>query len=341
MPVPGKMMTPIGMTANIWSLRLNGAALACFVQSGLKATCGTLRVSAQRAAIFRAFWASTVHQHHVGVLYADLIELGPDELVIGAVAAGEGDFRSCRQQNFGLGPTLGGDEVAAVDHRGGHVAMVDPGASARFPARSGLALEVVGGLVAHQFEGVAAFDQGLALGEETLQFDGFDLAAILLALAAALRLLVVVEFALDPVGGAVEEIDGRPEEIVEVGFKARVCQGGDQGVEDVGDGAGDAAAFGKRPGIGFVSEGAIAVELKLLQNMLGRGRVVVRFEVVVPAHGMLRRLDRDHRGLLATKAHGRHGPAPGAKRRAEAERRMAKAGYFGSRWKAALPAAGK
>jgi acetyl-CoA C-acetyltransferase len=29
-------------------------------------------------------------------------------------------------------------------------------------------LEVVGGLVAHQFEGVAAFDQGLALSEEAM-----------------------------------------------------------------------------------------------------------------------------------------------------------------------------
>ena len=60
--------------------------------------------------------------------------------------------------------------------------------AARFPARSGLALEVVGGLVAHQLEGVTAFDQRLAFGDEALQFDGFDLAAILFALKAALRL---------------------------------------------------------------------------------------------------------------------------------------------------------
>lgn len=38
MPVPGKTMTPIGITVSMRSLRLNGAALACFVQSGLKAT---------------------------------------------------------------------------------------------------------------------------------------------------------------------------------------------------------------------------------------------------------------------------------------------------------------
>ena len=51
MPVPGKTMTPIGSTSSIWSLRLNGAALACRVQSGLKAICGTLRLSAQQAAM--------------------------------------------------------------------------------------------------------------------------------------------------------------------------------------------------------------------------------------------------------------------------------------------------
>jgi hypothetical protein len=38
-PVPGKCMTPIGNNSSMASLRLKGAALACFVQSGLKAIC--------------------------------------------------------------------------------------------------------------------------------------------------------------------------------------------------------------------------------------------------------------------------------------------------------------
>ena len=45
----------------------------------------------------------------------------------------------------------------------------------------------------------------------------------------------------------------------------------DQGVEDVGDGAGDGVAFGQRPGIGFVLEGTIAVELQLVEDVVGRG----------------------------------------------------------------------
>ena len=152
---------------------------------------------------------------------------------------------------------------------------------------------------------------------------------------AALRLLVIVEFAFDPVSGAVEEIDGRPEQIVEIGFEARVGKRGDQGVENIGDGAGDAIALGQGARIRFVGEGTIAVKLKLLQDMLGRRRVVARFEVVALVHGMLRRLDRARRGLLGAESR-RAGTdlhpernAPGPQR----QRRMAKAGDFASRWK--------
>jgi hypothetical protein len=55
----------------------------------------------------------------------------------------------------------------------------------------------------------------------------------------------------------------------------------------------------------------MAVQLKFGENMVGRGRGVMRFEVVVLAHGMLHRLDRDRRGLDGDEAHGRDGPAPG------------------------------
>src|SRR5205823_3052614 len=53
-PVPGKCMTPIGTSSSMASLRLNGAALACLVQSGLKAICGTFRVAAHLEAISSA-----------------------------------------------------------------------------------------------------------------------------------------------------------------------------------------------------------------------------------------------------------------------------------------------
>ena len=79
---------------------------------------------------------------------------------------------------------------------------------------------------------------------EALEFDRADLRAVLFLLAALLGVLVVVELALNPVGGAVEKVDLGPEQIVEVGFEARVAQGGDQGVEDIRYGAAGGGGFG-------------------------------------------------------------------------------------------------
>ena len=56
--------------------------------------------------------------------------------------------------------------------------MVDHRAIARSPGRAGVLLVVVGGLVAHQFEGVAPFDQRDPLGDEVFQFDRLDLGAV-------------------------------------------------------------------------------------------------------------------------------------------------------------------
>ena len=67
-----------------------------------------------------------------------------------------------------------------------------------------------------------------------------------------------------------EDIDGRPEEIVEVGFEARVLQGHDQGVEDVGDRARDLVAVRQKPLIGFVGERPVAVELQFVEDVVGR-----------------------------------------------------------------------
>jgi hypothetical protein len=102
---------------------------------------------------------------------------------------------------------------------------------------------LVGGQVAEELHAVAAFDEGEALGHEAFQLDRADFGAVLFLLAALLGVLVVVELALHTVGGAVEEIDRGPQQVLEVGFEARVTQRRDQGVEDVGDGAGDDVGF--------------------------------------------------------------------------------------------------
>ena len=130
-----------------------------------------------------------------------------------------------------------------------------------------------GGLVAEELHAVPALDAAevcpSAVG--ALQFDRADLRAILFALRSPLRLLVVVEFPLDAADGAVEGVDSRPEQVLEVGFEAGVAKGDDQGVEDVGDSAGDDAALGQRSRVGLVLEGAIAVELEFGEDVIGRG----------------------------------------------------------------------
>jgi hypothetical protein len=108
-------------------------------------------------------------------------------------------------------------------------------------------------------------------GGEAFEFDRANFGAILFPLAALLRLLVVVEPALDPAGGTMEEVDGRPEQLAEIGLEASVAQGDDKGVEDVGAGAGDGLGFGQRSRVGFVLEGAIAVELEFGEDVIDRG----------------------------------------------------------------------
>jgi hypothetical protein len=160
---------------------------------------------------------------------------------------------------------------------------------------------MLSGLITHQLERIAPFEKTLPQGCQALQFDRLHLAAILFALEAALGHFIVIEFAFDPLASAVEEVDGRPQEIVEVGFQAGVFEARNQGVEDVGDGASDAVAFGEWPGIRFVLKGSVAVELKLPQNVFGGGRFVVRFKVVVLVHRMLHRLDRALAAFMAKK----------------------------------------
>jgi hypothetical protein len=206
-----------------------------------------------------------------------------------------------------------------------------------------LPLEVLAGLVAHQLESIAALDECLPFGDQPLQLDGLDLGAVLFALAAPLRLLVIVELSGDAVGGAMEDVGGRPQQVLEIGLEAGVAERGDESVEDVGDGAGDGIAFGKRARVGFVLEGTEAVELQLGENVIGRRRAVVGFEVVVGGHEMLRRwIDRDPRGLHGDGRRRAGRPCT----RGEAQGRSVSGGpqgadYFASRCKGGSAADGK
>ena len=83
-------------------------------------------------------------------------------------------------------------------------------------------------------------------------------------------LFVVVKLAIDSVCRTVEEVDGRPEQILEVRLKPGVVQRGDQRVEDVGDCASDHLTFGQRSRIRLVVEWTVAKELQFAEDVVGR-----------------------------------------------------------------------
>ena len=186
------------------------------------------------------------------------------------------------RHDLGVGLAAGGEEVAAVDHRGGQGAAVDHRADLRAPQRAGRGLEQAGGVIAAEFEGVAPFDQADALRGQPLELDRFDLGAVLFELALALRLLVGVELALDALGLAVEQIDEGPEQIVGVVLEAGA---GEQGFERFGDGAEmalDGFVSGHRPRIGLVLSRPVAVQRQLVEQIRGRrGGVVFGLGIAV------------------------------------------------------------
>ena len=135
----------------------------------------------------------------------------PDRLVIVALgAAGKGDAGAGGSQHLRVGAAAGGDKFPAIDHRSRQGAMTDDRSGARTPGGAGGGFEQLADIVADKFEGVAAFDQSHALGDQAFELDRFDFGAVLFGLAAALRLFVVIEFAFDAVELAVEQIDKRP-----------------------------------------------------------------------------------------------------------------------------------
>ncbi|ASV62785.1 hypothetical protein GbCGDNIH9_10018 [Granulibacter bethesdensis] len=68
------------------------------------------------------------------MLGVDLVELGPDKPVIVEVEpAGQRHLRACGQEHLVVGTLLRRQEVAAIDHRRGQIAMVDLRPVARPP----------------------------------------------------------------------------------------------------------------------------------------------------------------------------------------------------------------
>ena len=134
-----------------------------------------------------------------------------------------------------------------------------------------MALELLGGLVAEELHGIAAFDEGKPVGEQAFEFDRTDFRAVLLLLAALLGVFVAVEMALHALDGAVEQAYHRPQQFGEIWLQAGVLEGGDQGIENIRRGAADSGGFGQGPRIGLVPTGPITVQREFGEDLVGGG----------------------------------------------------------------------
>src|SRR6516164_4698945 len=93
---------------------------------------------------------------------------------------------------------------------------------------------------------------------QAFELNRADFRAVLLLLAALLGDLIGVELALHAIGRAMEQVDGRPQQVGEVGFETGVLKCRDQRIEDVGDSAFDKLGFGQWSRVGFALEGTVA-----------------------------------------------------------------------------------
>jgi hypothetical protein len=119
-------------------------------------------------------------------------------------------------------------------------------------------------------KGVAAFDEADALTDQPLELDGFDFGAVLLELAAALRLLVGVELALDAVDLPMDQIDERPEQVGEIVLEPGPCQQIAQRLDCGPQMRLRGIGLGQWPPIRLVLAEVVAVEREFVEEMRGR-----------------------------------------------------------------------
>src|SRR3546814_4646100 len=120
-------------------------------------------------------------------------------------AAGDRDPRAFGNEHGLVRALPRRDKIAGIDHRGCHGLAVDQRTAARSPGAVGVKLELIDTGVAKEFHSVAAFDEARAFAQQALQFHRTNLGTVLLGDRAALRNLVVVEQAFEPLAGRSEE----------------------------------------------------------------------------------------------------------------------------------------
>ena len=131
----------------------------------------------------------------------------------------------------------------------GFGAVIDPRAGVRAPCRPGMGLEHLGRVVAKELHDVAPLGHGrrspIIRSSSTERISEPSCSFWLRLCSSSLR----SSSRWTRLGGAVEEVDRRPQQLVEVGLEPSVAQRRDEGVEDVGERALDPMFLGQGTGL--------------------------------------------------------------------------------------------
>ena len=181
MPEPGKAITPFGRRLSSSSLRRNGRGASVAVPVRLADDLvDAVALGPARGDLLDA-GAAAVHEHHVAMLGAGLVEHADHRGRVGDVlAAGDGDQGALGQVRRGLAVLPRAHEVAGVDCwprsacRSGWRGCRDGAARCRRSPRGRL-----GDGVAHLLERVAAVAEVPGAVGDQLQLARLDLGAVL------------------------------------------------------------------------------------------------------------------------------------------------------------------
>ncbi len=115
-----------------------------------------------------------------------------------------------------------------------------------------------------------ALQQAEALGEKSFELDGPNLRTVLFLLGFALPVFIIIQLALDAVDLAVEDVDHRPQDVLQVGFKPRVAERPRDHIKNIRQRAAERIAVGQGAGVWLVLMGTPALHLQFLKDAGGR-----------------------------------------------------------------------
>ena len=195
-------------------MRRNGAALPWAFQSGLADDLVHTAGFGPTRGDLLGTRSAAVHEHHVRILAADLIERSKDPVgVLDGLGAGDSHQGAFGQVRLGLLVLASAEEVPGVDRgRGQFRGAARVRAVTGTPGVAGVGAVPLGGGVAQPLEGVAPIAEVLCALGDSLQFPGVDLGTVLRGLQVFQLRREPVDCPVESHGLHVQRVDEAPEQ---------------------------------------------------------------------------------------------------------------------------------